>query len=130
MPSNDRFNIIPASSGQQGTPSEYTSGFQFQYMPLFMEAAIRGGYLKDNSRQNQETHSYNLNIDAPVGKGISATYGVNGYDSRYSSPQYSQSYRGVSPSIGLNYTNGNWNMYAQKQQNQSPYFGINYNKQF
>ena len=127
---NDRFNIFPVSSGQQGNPSEYTSGFQFQYMPLFMEAAIRGGYLKDDSRQNQETHSYNLNLEAPIAEGVSATYGVNGYDSRYSSPEFSQSYRGMSPTYGLNYTNGNWNAFAQAQKGQSPYFGINYTRQF
>jgi hemolysin activation/secretion protein len=128
---NDRFNIFPVSSAPTGQPSEYTSGFQFQYMPLFMEAAIRGGYIKDDSRQNQETHIYNAGINMPLGReGLSASYGLQGYDSRYSTPQFSQNYRGVSPSMELNYNNGNWNAFMQKTQGQSPYFGINYTNRF
>jgi hemolysin activation/secretion protein len=131
MPSANKFNIQPVSSATNGQPSDYTSGFQFQYTPLFMDAILSAGYTKDNSQRNTETHAYNASVNMPLGtEGLSASYGLQGYDSRYSSPYFSQSYRGMSPSVGMNYNSGNWNASMQKTQGQSPYFGINYTNRF
>jgi hemolysin activation/secretion protein len=128
---NDRFNISLSNSSQNGEPSNFINGINVQYMPLFMKAAISAGYIKDDSQPNQENHSYNANIKMPMGdSGFSALYGINGYDSRYSTPDYSKSYRGSSPSYGLEYQNGNFNAFMQKTQGQSPYFGINYFNRF
>ena len=128
---NDRFNIYPVNRSENGEPSNFINGINVQYMPLFMKAAIQAGYIKDDSQPNSTTHMYNARAQVPMGdSGFSASYGINGYDSRYSTPEYSQSYRGSSPSYGLNYTNGNWNAFAEKQKGQSPYFGINYFNRF
>ena len=128
---DNRFNISLSNSSQNGEPSNFINGINVQYMPLFMRAAISAGYMKDDSQPNTTTHMYNLNANVPFGNsGFSGTYGVNGYDSRYSTPEYNQSYRGSTPSYGLNYSNGNLNAYVQKSQSQSPYFGINYFNRF
>lgn len=122
---NDKFNIYPVK------PSNFNNGLNIQYMPLFMRAAILAGYMKNDSQPNQENHSYNASIRMPLwNSGFSASYGINGYDSRYSTPEYSQSYRGINPSYGLEYQNGNINAFIQKTQGQSPYFGINYSNRF
>lgn len=127
----DTLNVYPVNSQENGEPSNFINGLNLQYMPLFMKAAIQAGYIKDDSQPNQEKHSYNANIRMPMGNsGFSASYGVNGYDSRYSTPEYSQSRRGYTPSYGLEYQNGNFNAFMQKTQGQSPYFGINYFNRF
>ena len=131
MPSDNNLNIFPVNSTEGGEPSQFINGINVQYMPLFMKAAIQAGYIKDDSQPNQQNHSYNASIKMPIGdSGISASAGMQGYDSRYSTPQYSQSYRGINPSYGLEYTNGNWNAFMQKTQGQNPYFGINYFNRF
>ena len=127
----DNFIINPLSAGQGQEQSPYVSGFAFNYSPEFLKASLNGSYINDRSMQNSNTHAYNTQIQMPImDSGLSANYGLSGYDSRYSSPYFSQSYRGSSPTYGLNYNNEGFNASVQMQKGRSPYFGINYSKQF
>ena len=126
---NFQINPIKGKEGQGDNP--YVNGFYFNYTPEFLNVSLTGSYINDRSMSNLQNNIFSSSIKMPVlDSGFSASYGINGYDSRYSSPYFSQSNRGTSPMYGINYSNGGFNAYIQKQKGQSPYFGVNYSKQF
>lgn len=126
MENENNFSVNPI---QEQNP--YVNGLNFMYSPEFLRASLNASYINDRSTRGVETNAYNASIQLPISRfGISANYGINGYDSRQSSQYNSQNYRGVNPFYGINYSNGGLNAYIQKQQGQSPYFGVNYTNRF
>ena len=126
MENENNFSVNPLLD-----QSPYVNGLNFMYSPEFLRASLNASYINDRSMRNMETNAYNASIQVPISRfGISANYGINGYDSRQSSQYGSQNYRKVTPTYGINYSNGGLNAYIQKQQGQSPYFGVNYTNKY
>lgn len=125
------YTLIPikGKDGEQG--SQYANGLYFNYRPEFLNASLNASCINDRSMRNTQNNIYNAKIDVPISdSGFTASYGVDGYYNRYSSPYFSQTYQAINPMYSINYTNGAFNAFLQKQQGQSPYFGFNYSKQF